>query len=81
MTSLLRLLREWWDGIREQIALIAFTKAVLTLSKLAKPRVAEWATEVNKRMDAKFGPGANVVQDAVAEILIVLAEKLKRKDL
>ena len=77
MRHLLRLLREWWDGIREQIALIAFTKAVLTLSKLAKPKVEAWAKRVNEATDKKFGEKANVIQREIADVLDSVAKELR----
>ena len=77
MTSLLRLLREWWAGIKEQIALIAFTHAVMTLSKLAKPKAAAWAMKVNQATDKQFGEKANVIQREVAETLEAMAAGLR----
>lgn len=74
MPRLLHLLREWWSGIREQIALVAFTHAVMTLSKLTEPKAKAWAVAVNQQTDAKFGDRANLVQREVATILRVIAE-------
>ena len=72
-----RLLREWWDGIREQVALIAFTSAVGILSRMARPKLEAWARTINARTDAKFGEKAQVAQRAIAEALEVIAAGLR----
>ena len=78
MRHLPRLLREWWDGIHEQIALIAFTSVVMQLSKLAEPVVRARAAELNRRTDQRFGDKANVVQRQTAKMLRIVAEELER---
>ena len=77
MRHLLRLLREWWDGIKEQLALIAFKKAVLTLSKLAKPKAEAWAKRINETTDKKFGEKAELIQREIADVLEVVAKELR----
>lgn len=77
MASPLKLLHEWWAGIREQIALIAFTQAVVILSRMAKPKLFAWAAHINETTDRRFGPKADVVQRAMAENLEALAEALR----
>ena len=76
--KLLSLLREWWDGIKEQVALVAFTQAVLTISKLTKPKVEAWALKINKQTDARFGEKSGIVQREVASNLRVLADGLEK---
>ena len=78
MKNLLRLLGEWWAGVREQIALVAFTHAVLTLSKLAKPTAQAWAVKINQSSDKKFGEKADLIQREIAEVLEIVANELRR---
>ena len=73
----LKFLSEFWAGIKEQVALIAFTQAVWMLSKLTKPKLAEWTTHLNKSTDRKFGSRADVVQRAVAENLEIVVQGLQ----
>lgn len=77
MKHLLRLLGEWWAGVREQIALIAFTHAVMTLSQLAKPKAQAWATKLNLSTDKQFGERANIIQREIAEVLEIVAKELR----
>ena len=77
MNRLSSLLREWWSSVREQVALIAFTHAVLLIGRWAKPELKAVALRVNEATDKKFGDMANVVQRETAQALRVIAEGLE----
>ena len=73
----LRLLKDFYNGVKEQVSLILFTQAIYAISKLTKPKLAEWTEKIQRSTDAKFGQKADVVQRAVADNLEVVVKGLR----
>lgn len=73
----LRLLKEFWAGVQDQVSLMLLTQVVWMISKLTKPKLAAWTEQLQAKTDAKFGAKADVVQRAVADNLEVVVRGLR----